>query len=66
MLARFYRATRRLTPFMWQEIDEGILPALYAAASPQAQGGEFYGPRGFCELAGGGVKPAKIPPACQE
>ena len=46
---------------MWQEIDEGILPALYAAASPQAQGGAFYGPRGFYELAGGGVKPAKIP-----
>ncbi len=61
MLERFYRATRRLTPFMWQEIDEGILPALYAAASPQAQGGAFYGPHGFYELAGGGVKPAKIP-----
>ena len=61
MMERFYRATRRLTPFMWQEIDEGILPALYAAASPQAQGGAFYGPRGFYELAGGGVKPAKIP-----
>ena len=49
---------------MWQEIDEGILPALYAAASPAAHGGEFYGPRGFDELAGGGVKIAKIPDAC--
>ena len=61
MMERFYRATRRLTPFMWQEIDEGILPALYAAASSQAQGGAFYGPRGFYEMAGGGVKPAKVP-----
>ena len=48
-------------PFMWQEVDEGILPALYAATSPQAEGGAFYGPRGFYELAGGGVKDAKVP-----
>lgn len=31
MLERFYRVSRQLTPFMWQEIDEGILPALYGA-----------------------------------
>jgi hypothetical protein len=48
-------------PFMWQEVDEGILPALHAATSPQAQGGAFYGPRGFYELAGGGVKDANVP-----
>jgi len=47
-------------PFMWQEIDDGILPALYAATSPQAEGGAFYGPRGFYELAGGGVTDAKV------
>jgi hypothetical protein len=41
----------RARPFMWQEIEDGILPALYAAISPQAQGGAFYGPRGFYELA---------------
>ena len=52
------------SPFMWQEVDEGILPALYAAASPQAQGGAFYGPRGFYELAGGGVKTGQDPQAC--
>lgn len=60
LLDRFYRLTRQLTPFIWQEIDEGILPALYAAASPQAEGGAFYGPRGFFEAAGGGVTTAKI------
>jgi NAD(P)-dependent dehydrogenase (short-subunit alcohol dehydrogenase family) len=60
LLDRFYRLTRQLTPFIWQEIDEGILPALYAAASPQAEGGAFYGPRGFFEMAGGGVTTAKI------
>jgi hypothetical protein len=44
----------------WQEIDEGILPALYGAVSPEAEGGTFYGPRGLMEAAGG-VTRAKIP-----
>ncbi len=60
LLERFYRISRQVTPFMWQEIDEGILPALYGATAPDAQGGAFYGPRGFLELAGGGVTDAKI------
>ena len=42
---RLYTSSWRFLPFMWQEIDEGILPALYAAASPAAEGGAFYGPR---------------------
>ena len=58
---RLYKFSWRFLPFMWQEIDEGILPALYAAASPGAEGGAFYGPRGIGELAGGGVKEAKVP-----
>jgi NAD(P)-dependent dehydrogenase (short-subunit alcohol dehydrogenase family) len=61
LLERFYRLSRRLTPFAWQEIDEGILPALYAAVSPDAEGGAFYGPRGLLEAAGGGVTSAKVP-----
>jgi NAD(P)-dependent dehydrogenase (short-subunit alcohol dehydrogenase family) len=61
MLERFYRFSRRFTPFAWQEVDEAILPALYGAASPQAEAGAFYGPRGFYEMAGGGVTSAKIP-----
>ena len=60
LLERFYRVSRQLTPFMWQEIDEGILPPLYAATSHEAKGEAFYGPRGFMELAGGGVTDAKI------
>jgi NAD(P)-dependent dehydrogenase (short-subunit alcohol dehydrogenase family) len=51
-LERFYRFTWRFTPFMWQEIDTGILPALYAASSPQAEGGAYYGPSGFAEVKG--------------
>ena len=40
-------------PFMWQRVPEGILPALYAAVSPEAVGGGYYGPGGFAELTGG-------------
>jgi len=61
LMERLYKTSWRFTPFLWQEIDEGILPALYAATTPQAEGGAFYGPRGFYEAAGGGVKLAKVP-----
>ncbi|OBH56578.1 short-chain dehydrogenase [Mycobacterium colombiense] len=61
LMERLYKASWRFTPFLWQEIDEGILPALYAAAAPQAEGGAFYGPRGPFEAAGGGVALAKVP-----
>jgi NAD(P)-dependent dehydrogenase (short-subunit alcohol dehydrogenase family) len=61
LMERFYTTSWRWAPFLWQEIDEGILPALYAAAAPHAEGGAFYGPRGFYEAAGGGVTSAKVP-----
>jgi len=60
LMERLYKASWRWAPFMWQEIQDGILPALYAAAAPQAEGGAFYGPLGL-ELAGGGVKLAHVP-----
>jgi NAD(P)-dependent dehydrogenase (short-subunit alcohol dehydrogenase family) len=60
-MERLYTLSWRLTPFLWQETDEGILPALYAATSPQAEGGAFYGPHGIYEAAGGGVTAAKVP-----
>jgi len=60
-MQRLYTLSWRLAPFLWQEIDEGILPALYAATSPHAEGGGYYGPRGIYEAAGGGVTPAKVP-----
>jgi hypothetical protein len=28
LLERFYRVSRQVTPFMWREVEEGILPAL--------------------------------------
>jgi NAD(P)-dependent dehydrogenase (short-subunit alcohol dehydrogenase family) len=60
MMERFYRVSQQLMPFMWQEVDDAILPTLYGAVSPAAEGGAFYGPRGLFELAGGGVTDAKI------
>jgi NAD(P)-dependent dehydrogenase (short-subunit alcohol dehydrogenase family) len=61
MNERFMQLSQRLMAFMWQEIDEGIKPALYAATSRHAVGGAFYGPHGLLEAAGGGVQEAKIP-----
>lgn len=65
LMQRLYTTSWRFAPFLWQEIDEGILPALYAAATPHAEGGAFYGPRGFYEAAGGGVALAKVPKAAR-
>ncbi len=61
LLARLTQLTWWLLPFMWLEIDEGIKPALYAAVSPEARGGQYYGPRGFYETVGGGVTFAGVP-----
>ncbi|MCM0676181.1 SDR family oxidoreductase [Micromonospora phytophila] len=36
-----------------QTVDAGLLPALYAATSPHARGGAFYGPDGFGQFTGG-------------
>lgn len=59
--ARVTQLTWRLLPFMWLEIGEGIKPTLYAAVSPDADGGRYYGPHGFYETVGGGVTFAGVP-----
>ena len=61
-LMAFVNAVSYRIPGMWQQVDTGILPALYAATSPQAEGGAFYGPAGFAELTGGPA-PARLPRA---
>ena len=48
-------------PLLTQPADAGALPQLYAATSPDARGGAYYGPNGFQELRGA-VAPAKIMP----
>jgi NAD(P)-dependent dehydrogenase (short-subunit alcohol dehydrogenase family) len=44
-------------------VDEGLLPALYAATNPEARGGLFYGPSGFGHLAGAPAEQALYKPA---
>ena len=53
----------RRTPF-WQLIETGILPALYAATSPDAAPGGYYGPDGFLGLTGAS-HPAREPRAAR-
>jgi hypothetical protein len=38
--------------FLFQPAPAGALPALYAATSPDAAGGQYYGPAGFSEMRG--------------
>jgi NAD(P)-dependent dehydrogenase (short-subunit alcohol dehydrogenase family) len=37
----------RYIPMLWQDPAQGALPLLYAATSPQATGGGYYGPKDF-------------------
>jgi NAD(P)-dependent dehydrogenase (short-subunit alcohol dehydrogenase family) len=60
VLARLFQLTYNWR-WMWQDVDTGCLPALYAATSPDAVGGGYYGPDGFGELTGGPA-PATVPP----
>ena len=48
-----FRQASRVFPFLVQQPGTGALPALYAATSPDARGGAFYGPDGFAHLTGG-------------
>ncbi|MFI2365130.1 SDR family oxidoreductase [Promicromonospora sp. NPDC019610] len=42
----------RFMPFLYQPAARGALPTLYAATSPQAEAGAYYGPAGFMALSG--------------
>ncbi|HWV10944.1 MAG TPA: SDR family oxidoreductase [Pseudomonas sp.] len=56
-------ATGRLRRYLWflfQPAAQGALPALFAATSPDAQGGGYYGPNALSETRGYPV-PAVIP-----
>jgi NAD(P)-dependent dehydrogenase (short-subunit alcohol dehydrogenase family) len=45
-----------LLPFVAQSDDRGSWPLLYAATSPDAHGGGYYGPHGIAEIKGAPVK----------
>ena len=54
-----------LQPFASQSAAEGALPTLFAATSPEAQPGGYYGPNWFYELKGP-PEPAKIMPQAKD
>jgi hypothetical protein len=54
-----------LKPLALQDAAHGALPTLFAATSPEAQPGGYYGPSGFQELKGPPV-PAKITAAAKD
>lgn len=52
---------RRYLPFLFQPAWQGALPTLFAATSPLAEGGGYYGPNRLGETRGYPVE-ARIPP----
>jgi NAD(P)-dependent dehydrogenase (short-subunit alcohol dehydrogenase family) len=46
-----------------QTVEGGLRPVLYAATSPRAKGGKFYGPGGFAHLSGAPVEQEVYRPA---
>ena len=60
-----WRLGRLLQPYISHSAAEGALPTLFAATSPQAKAGGYYGPNWFYELKGAPV-PAKIMAQAQD
>ncbi|QQE11871.1 SDR family NAD(P)-dependent oxidoreductase [Planctomycetota bacterium] len=50
-----------ILPFISQTVTSGALPQIMAALSPQAQGGDYYGPQGFLEMKGPPGLAKKLP-----
>lgn len=60
-----WRIGRLLQPLFSQSAAEGALPTLFAATSPAAEPGGYYGPNGFYEMKGAPA-PAKIMPHAKD
>jgi NAD(P)-dependent dehydrogenase (short-subunit alcohol dehydrogenase family) len=56
-----WQLNKSLRPYFSHSAAEGALPTLFAATSPEAKAGGYYGPNWFYELKGPPV-PAKIMP----
>jgi NAD(P)-dependent dehydrogenase (short-subunit alcohol dehydrogenase family) len=54
-----------MMPWLSHSAAAGALPTLFAAASPEAKSGEYYGPKGFYEMKGP-VAPAYIAPQAKD
>ncbi|MDT4737085.1 SDR family oxidoreductase [Bradyrhizobium sp. WYCCWR 12699] len=60
-----WRIGRLLQPLFSQSAAEGALPTLFAATSPTAEPGGYYGPTGFYEMKGA-PGPARIMPHAKD
>jgi NAD(P)-dependent dehydrogenase (short-subunit alcohol dehydrogenase family) len=60
-----WQINKALRPFVSQSAAEGALPTLFAATSPEAKAGGYYGPNWFYELKGPPM-PAKIMPQAKD
>jgi NAD(P)-dependent dehydrogenase (short-subunit alcohol dehydrogenase family) len=60
-----WHVSRLFQPYVSHSAAEGALPTLFAATSPQAKAGGYYGPNGFYEMKGPPV-PAKIMPQAKD
>jgi NAD(P)-dependent dehydrogenase (short-subunit alcohol dehydrogenase family) len=60
-----WQINRLLRPYISHSAADGALPTLFAATSPDAKGGGYYGPSWFYELKGPPV-PAKIMPQASD
>lgn len=58
-------ASQFAAPLFSQSAENGALPTLFAATSPQAEGGGYYGPSGLSELKGPPA-PARIMPQARD
>ncbi|QQP93302.1 SDR family oxidoreductase (plasmid) [Skermanella sp. TT6] len=59
------RLVRSTLPFLFQPAAKGALPALYAATSPDAKPGGYYGPDRFSETRGHPA-PSRVPPRAED
>jgi NAD(P)-dependent dehydrogenase (short-subunit alcohol dehydrogenase family) len=60
-----WHVSRWLQPYVSHSAAEGALPTLFAATSPEAKAGGYYGPNGFYEMKGPPV-PAKVMPQAKD
>jgi NAD(P)-dependent dehydrogenase (short-subunit alcohol dehydrogenase family) len=60
-----WHVSRLLQPYVSHSAAEGALPTLFAAVSPEAKAGGYYGPNGFYEMKGPPA-PAKIMPQAKD
>ena len=51
---------------LFESAAEGAIPTVFAATSPDARGGGYYGPQGFREMRGGDVGPAVVAKQAQD